>query len=87
MTNIEAAACSTPAIASDSPGLRETAIHQETGLLVPHGDPSLLAAAMLQFASDRDLVDRLGANARVYAESFSWDVAASQTEEHLGEQL
>ena len=33
ITNMEAGACGTPAIASDSPGLRESVVHERTGLL------------------------------------------------------
>src|SRR5712691_8178166 len=36
ISNVEAAACGTPALASDSPGLRESVRHGETGFLVPH---------------------------------------------------
>jgi glycosyltransferase involved in cell wall biosynthesis len=83
MTNVEAAACGTPAIAADSPGLRETAVHSETGFLVHHGDPSGLAQAMLRFGKDPDLVTRMGRSARIFAERFSWDEAASRTEKDL----
>src|SRR2546429_3688960 len=34
ISNVEAAACGTPALASDSPGLRESVRHAETGFLV-----------------------------------------------------
>src|SRR5690606_23022506 len=60
ITVMEAAACGTPSLASDSPGLRDSVRDGLTGLLVPHGDPGALAAAMLRLAADRDLVDRLG---------------------------
>jgi len=83
MTVIEAAACGTPSIASDSPGLRDSVRHGITGVLVPHGDVNALAREMLAFAADRALVDRLGENARVHAETLSWDAAADQTEAHL----
>ena len=38
ITVVEAAACGTPSLASDSPGLRDSVRHGETGFLVPHGD-------------------------------------------------
>ena len=38
ITNLEAAACATPVVASNSPGIRETVRDGETGFLVPHGD-------------------------------------------------
>lgn len=87
ITNIEAAACGTPAIASDSPGLRETAIHDETGYLVNHGDVGAMSDAMVKFGSDSALVARLGANARIFSKKFSWDEAASLTEQHLLETI
>lgn len=83
ITNLEAAACGTPAIASDSPGLRESVVHERTGLLVPHGDVEALACAMRRLAGDRGLVERLGSEATVFSRSFSWDRAAAETVEHL----
>lgn len=85
ISNVEAAACGTPAIASDRPGLRESVRHGETGLLVPHGNPQALADAMAQLAGDPSLVARMGSAARRFAEGFSWDHAAGQTETHLEE--
>ena len=38
ITNLEAAACGTPVVASNSPGIRESVHDGETGYLVPHGD-------------------------------------------------
>ncbi len=80
ITNVEAAACGTPSLASDSPGLRDSVQDGRTGYLVPHGNTEALAARMLQLAADPALVERLGSQARHYAESLSWDQAASQTE-------
>lgn len=83
ITNVEAAACGTPALASDSPGLRESVRHGVTGYLVPHGDWRALADRMLELAADRALVERLGKAARAFAESLSWDAAARATRAHL----
>lgn len=83
MTNLEAAACGTPAIASDRPGLRESVRHRETGFLVPHGDVTALAAAMRQLAGDPAAVATLGRAARRFAEDFSWDQTAAETEAQL----
>ena len=87
LSNVEAAACGTPAVAADRPGLRESVRHEETGLLVPHGDAEALAAALIRFASDGDLVERFGRAARRFAETFSWDDTADETEAHLLETL
>ncbi len=83
ITNVEAAASGTPALASDSPGLRESVQHGVTGYLVPHGDSRALADRMLALAADRSLVDRLGHAARIFAEGLSWDSAARATLAHI----
>jgi glycosyltransferase involved in cell wall biosynthesis len=80
---MEAAACGTPSLASDSPGLRDSVRDGHTGLLVPHGDREALAHAMLRLAADRELVDRLGAAARQHALTHGWDAAADLMEAHL----
>lgn len=83
ITNVEAAACGTPALAADRPGLRESVRDGETGFLFPHGDGRSLAAAMARLAADRALVEQMGRAARRFAEGFSWDRAALETEAHL----
>ena len=83
ITNLEAAACGTPVVASNSPGIRESVRDGETGFLVPHGDARAMAAAMSQLATDPPLVARLGLQARRFAETFTWERAAEETERHL----
>ena len=87
ITNVEAAACGTPSLASDSPGLRDSVRHGETGFLVPHGDAAALAARMIELAANPSLVEALGLAARRFAESLTWDAAAQATEQHLQETL
>jgi glycosyltransferase involved in cell wall biosynthesis len=83
ITNVEAAACGTPALASDNSALRESVRDGETGFLVPHGDVPALARRMLELAGDPMLVARLGRGARAFAQGLSWDHAAQATEAHL----
>jgi len=83
ITNVEAAACGTPAVASDSPGLRESVRDGETGYLVPHGDVPALTARLRTLAGDREVVERLGRGGRRFAEGLTWDRAAEATERHL----
>lgn len=83
ITNLEAAACGTPVVASNSPGIRESVRDGETGFLVPHGDTAAMAAFMDRMAGSRELVERLGAQARQFAGSFTWERAAGETERHL----
>jgi len=83
ITNLEAAACATPVIASNSPGIRESVRDRRTGFLVPHGDVGAMGAAMRRLAQDPGLVEQLGRAAREFAESFTWERAASETGRHL----
>ena len=83
ITNLEAAACATPVVASNSPGIRESVRDGETGYLVPHGDTNAMAAALDRIAASRDLVERLGRAARSFAETFTWERAAEETAAHL----
>mgnify|MGYP002622627928 CR=1 FL=1 len=80
---IEAAACGTPTVASDAPGLRESVVDGETGLLVPHGDVDALTGALERLIRDVELRRRLARQARTFAERFSWDESASATESLL----
>ncbi len=83
ITNLEAAACATPVVASSSPGLRESVVDGETGFLVPHGDVPALTSALARLVSDPALVATLGAAGRRFASRFTWESAAEQTEAHL----
>jgi glycosyltransferase involved in cell wall biosynthesis len=85
ITNVEAAACGTPTVASDSPGLRESVVHGKTGFLYPHGDIAALADALERLAGDSAEVARLGEGAHRFARGFTWERAADLTEAHLAE--
>src|SRR2546425_12634909 len=61
---LEAMAAGRPVVASRVGGLAEAVVHEETGLLVPPGDPTALAAAPARPARDPDLRARLGAARR-----------------------
>ena len=83
MTIVEAAACGTPSLASDSPGLRDSVRHGESGFLVPHGDAVAMAERMVALVRDEELRARLGRGAAAFASSLTWDDAADRTERHL----
>ena len=83
ISNLEAAACATPTIASDAPGLRESVLDGETGLLVPHGDVDVLASTLASLLADPDLRASMGHRARLFAERFTWDAAALGVERAL----
>ncbi|WP_420635520.1 glycosyltransferase family 4 protein [Candidatus Palauibacter sp.] len=83
MTNVEAAACGTPVIASDAPGLRESVEVGKSGLLAPHGDVESWTRALLEVLRDAALRDRLGKGGIAHAARFSWSRAADETEAHF----
>lgn len=83
IANLEAAACGTPTVASDSPGLRDSVRHGYSGLLVPHGSVQALAEAVSGLVADPEERARLGEGARTFASRFSWDSSAEQVLEVL----
>lgn len=76
ITVIEANAVKTPAIGSDVPGLRDSIIDGETGILVPLGDSQKLAEKIRDVISDTALLKKLSENAFNWSKRFSWDNSA-----------
>ena len=77
LTVLEAAACGTPAVVTDVPGLRDAVRDGETGLLVPPGDAAAMAAAIGGLLEDQALRERLAAGALRWAARFTWDAVAA----------
>ncbi|MCC9078412.1 glycosyltransferase [Litorilinea aerophila] len=73
MVALEAMAMGTPVIASEVGGLAYLVQHGLNGFHVPSRDPEALAARILELLTDRELRERLGQQARIYAQQFSWD--------------
>ena len=80
ISNIEAAACGTPSLASDAPGLRESVVNDRSGYLIPHGNVEEWADAIALLCGDRQLRERLGEGAVEHAARFTWEETADQTE-------
>jgi glycosyltransferase involved in cell wall biosynthesis len=83
ISNLEAAACGTPTIASDSPGLRDSVRHGETGLLTPHGDVAALSDGIARLISGTEERRSMEKRARAFAEGFSWDETTRGMEDFL----
>jgi len=81
LTVIEANACGVPVVAADSPGLRDSVRAGETGLLYPYGEVEQLAADLIRLLQEAPLREKMGAAARVWAGSFTWDHSARQAVE------
>jgi len=82
---LEANACGTVVVASNSPGLREAVVDGKTGFLVPHGTVDALAARVDQLLSDPALYARMRVAGLGWAAGFTWDKAAAQTLELMEE--
>jgi glycosyltransferase involved in cell wall biosynthesis len=68
---LEAAAFGVPLVATAVGGMREVLTDRDTGLLVPHGDPRALAAAIGEVLADDGLAARLSEGARRLAAEWS----------------
>lgn len=79
MTMIEANRCNTIPVASAVEGLRDSVRDDQTGLLVPYGDPKALAAALVRVLTDLDLRARLLAGGAEWSDRFGWDEVADDT--------
>lgn len=69
LTMAEAAACGRPVVATRSGGAEEIVVHGETGLLVPVGDPAVLADAVIALLADPARANAMGAAGRRRAEA------------------
>ena len=67
----EANALGTPAVVYDRPGLRDSTVHERTGLIT-HASPEALAAAIARALTDSRLYDRLATGAAAWAAGFTW---------------
>jgi phosphatidylinositol alpha-mannosyltransferase len=81
MVLTRAFACAAPVVASDIGGYRDV-MTDETGVLVPPGDPEALADAVVALLEDEPWRERLGGSARrVAQERYSWDDVARRLEQ------
>jgi len=74
MTLTEAAACATPAVATDIAGHRDAVIDGQTGLLAASDEA--FANALHDLLTDSEQRARLGAGALAYAQRFTWEATA-----------
>ncbi len=80
----EASANGTPAIAYDSPGLRDSVVDGKTGLLV-RTRPDDLAKAMIRLYSDSVLYEKLAAGGLKRSQRYSFDATTTEVSRVLQE--
>jgi starch synthase len=86
IVNLEAMACGTAVVGSRTGGIPEVVADDETGLLVPVGEPEPLADALNVLLRDPDRAEAMGQAGRKRAVSeFGWPAIAAQTAELYAE--
>ncbi len=76
---IEAAAMGTPAVAFNSPGLRNSIIDQETGLLSKESTAKSMADSINSLLTNRPLLDNLSRKAIKRSHKFNWEKASKES--------
>jgi glycosyltransferase involved in cell wall biosynthesis len=79
LVQVEAMGCGCPVIAGNLPAIHDSITHEESGLLVPPGNPEVLADTVLRALNDQDLCFRLAREARKRVmERFDWEAVAEK---------
>lgn len=81
---LDAMACGLPCVGTGIEAVPEIVAEGDTGLLVPPGDPVLLAEALCELLSDVAAAREMGARARArVAARFRWELVAERLEAAL----
>jgi glycosyltransferase involved in cell wall biosynthesis len=80
---LEALACGLPCVAPASAGGKEV-LTADTGIIPPSNEPSALAAALQQLASDESRRRQMGEAARRHSEQFDIERVADEYEQLYG---
>jgi glycosyltransferase involved in cell wall biosynthesis len=78
LTNIEANGCGTAVIAANSPGLRDSVVHDRTGFLYDYGNTDELAGRLVEILTDDEKRARLEKGGLEWVKKFNWDAAADE---------
>jgi D-inositol-3-phosphate glycosyltransferase len=81
MVALEAMACGTPVVASQVGGLAFLVQDGLTGFTVPLDDPEAMADRLTRLLEDHELRERLGRQAAMLAQEYSWQKIAARMEE------
>jgi len=70
----------TPAVAYNVPGLRDSVIDGQTGILTKENSPSGLAQSAIKILTNTELLQKLSSASLDYSRRFSWDLTAKELE-------
>jgi glycosyltransferase involved in cell wall biosynthesis len=72
---LESNAMGTPVVGYDVPGLRDSVLNGETGVLVKENSPAILASSLVSLLRDQKLLTTLYSNALSFSKQFNWDIS------------
>jgi glycosyltransferase involved in cell wall biosynthesis len=73
LTNVEAMACGAALVTTDNGGSRDYALHGETSLVAPFGDPDALSGHVIALLEDDDRRAAVATAGTEYVVRFDWD--------------
>ncbi len=78
ITTIEAAACGTPTVASNVPGLRDSIKNPHTGILVRYGDHQSFAENIIELIKNDKLRKEMSKESTKWAKNFTWEKSSKE---------
>lgn len=76
---LEAMACGKPIVSSDTGGLKEVVVHNQTGIIVPPCNSKRVAEGIIDLLSKPDWAEQIGERGRQEAKRYCWSEVAKQT--------
>ncbi|WP_026674707.1 1,4-alpha-glucan branching protein domain-containing protein [Alkalihalobacterium bogoriense] len=76
---LEAMACGKPIVASNTGGLKEVVVHNQTGIIVPPCDSERLAEGIIELLSKPNRAEQLGERGRQEVQQYCWSEVTAQT--------
>ena len=80
---MEAQSFGCPVVAFDVPGIRDSVVNGETGLLVKFGDVTALANALIDLSSNDKLLREMGENAVKRSREYGWEACYDEFRQEL----
>lgn len=76
---IESAAAGIPTVGYNSPGLRNSIIHNKTGIICSENTKEDLASNVLKLMNDEKKYKEISQNAKIWSKKFSWEKSVNKS--------